>query len=59
MKKNCSCPWKIVKKLLRIFAAVFGVLFVIYMWNLDMKAVGFTYKWLNKFHDRKPADTAF
>jgi hypothetical protein len=59
MKKNCACPWKLLALLLGIFTAGLGTLFIIYMWNLDMKGVGFIYKWLNKFHDRKPVDTAF
>ena len=44
---------KVLKILFRIIGISFGVLFTIYMLNLDMKLVGFIYTWLNKFHDKK------
>lgn len=43
---------KIIGKLIKWSAVIFGVLFTIYMLNLDMKLVGWLYKCLNKFHDR-------
>lgn len=52
---------KIVGKLIKWAAVIFGILFTIYMLNLDMKLVGWLYKWLNKFHDRRDGerDVAF
>lgn len=44
---------KILKFLVKFVSITFGVLFTIYMLNLDMKVVGFIYTWLNKFHDKK------
>lgn len=46
---------KVLKLLLKIFCITFGVLFGVYMLNLDMKVVGVIYTWLNKFHDKKDA----
>ena len=42
-----------LKTLFKVISITFGVLFAIYMLNLDMKLVGFIYTWLNKFHDKK------
>ena len=52
---------KIIGKLIKWSAIIFGVLFTIYMLNLAMKLVGWLYKWLNKFHDRRDGerDVAF
>ena len=52
---------KIVGKLIKWSVLIFGVLFTIYMLNLDMKLVGWLYKWLNRFHDRRDSkrDVAF
>ena len=52
---------KIFGKLLKWFTIILGVLFTIYMLNLDMKLVGWLYKWLNRFHDRRDSqrDVAF
>ncbi len=52
---------KVIGKLIKWWAILFGVLFTIYMLNLDMKLVGWLYKWLNKFHDRRDGerDVAF
>ncbi len=47
------------KTLFGILAATVGVLFTIYMLNLDMKLVGWLYTVLNKFHDRKVRDVQF
>lgn len=44
---------KVLKILFKVTGITFGVLFTIYMLNLDMKVVGFIYTWLNKFHDKK------
>ncbi|MCI9075502.1 MAG: hypothetical protein HFH10_06815 [Dorea sp.] len=44
---------KVLKILFKVISIIFGVLFTIYMLNLDMKVVGFIYIWLNKFHDKK------
>ncbi len=44
---------KLLKLLIKISCITLGVLFTIYMLNLDMKVVGFIYTWLNKFHDKK------
>ena len=58
MKKGCKIC-KLLKTLCGIMAAVVGVLFTIYMLNLDMKLVGWLYTVLNKFHDRKVRDVQF
>lgn len=44
---------KLLKLLFKIVTITVGVLFTIYMLNLDMKLVSFIYTWLNKFHDKK------
>lgn len=44
---------KVLKFLFKVTGITLGVLFTIYMLNLDMKVVGFIYTWLNKFHDKK------
>lgn len=44
---------KLLKISFRIVCITLGILFTVYMLNLDMKLVGFLYTWLNKFHDRK------
>ena len=53
--------WKILSTILRWLTIIVGVLFTIYMLNLDMKLVGWAYKWINKFHDRRDGerDVAF
>ena len=53
--------WKILGKILKWLTIITGVLFTVYMLNLDMKLVGWVYKWLNKFHDRRDGerDVAF
>ena len=58
MKKGCQIC-KLFKTLFGILAATVGVLFTIYMLNLDMKLVGWLYTVLNKFHDRKVRDVQF
>ena len=58
MKTGCKIC-KLFKTLFGIMAAVVGVLFTIYMLNLDMKLVGWLYTVLNKFHDRKVRDVQF
>lgn len=53
--------WKILGIVLTWLSIIVGVLFTIYMLNLDMKLVGWVYKWINKFHDRRDGerDVAF
>ena len=53
--------WKSLGFILKLLTVIVGVLFTVYMLNLDMKLVGWAYKWLNKFHDRKDGerDVAF
>ena len=57
MKTFC----KILRTIIKWLTVITGVLFTIYMLNLDMKLVGWAYKWLNKFHDRRDGtrDVAF
>ncbi len=52
---------KVLGIILKLLAVIAGVLFTVYMLNLDMKLVGWAYKWINKFHDRKDGerDVAF
>ena len=56
-----KCVLKICAFLLKWLAILTGVLFTIYMLNLDMKVVGWAYKWINRFHDRRDGerDVAF
>ncbi len=53
--------WKVLGIVLTCLSVIVGVLFTIYMLNLDMKLVGWVYKWINKFHDRRDGerDVAF
>ena len=53
--------WKVLGIILKWMSIIVGVLFTIYMLNLDMKLVGWVYKWLNRFHDRRDGerDVAF
>ena len=57
MKTFC----KILRTIIKWLTIITGVLLTIYMLNLDMKLVGWVYKWLNKFHDRRDGtrDVAF
>ena len=57
MKTFC----KILRTIIKWLTVITGVLFTIYMLNLDMKLVGWAYKWLNKVHDRRDGtrDVAF
>ena len=50
---------RVLGVLAKITAITLPILFVIYMWNLDMKLMGLVYEVLNKFHDRKPRDIQF
>jgi len=50
---------KVVKKLIAIFAALIGVLFVVYFWNLDQKLMAWAYTQVNKLFDRKKVDQKF
>ena len=56
-----KCVLKICAFLLKWLVILTGVLFTIYMLNLDMKVVGWAYKWINRFHDRRDGerDVAF
>ena len=51
--------WKVIAKIAAILAAVIGVLFVIYFWNLDQKLMGWAYKQVHKIFDRKKTDIKF
>ena len=44
---------------LKILAAVTGVLFIVYFWNLDQKVLGWSYVQVNKIFDRKKTDIKF
>ena len=46
-------------KIAKILAAVTGVLFVVYFWNLDQKVLGWSYVQVNKIFDRKKTDIKF
>ncbi len=51
--------FKILWKICLILAAVIGVLFVVYFWNLDQKLLGWAYVQVNRIFDRKPTDIKF
>ncbi|MEG1789084.1 MAG: hypothetical protein RR055_00795 [Oscillospiraceae bacterium] len=57
-KKGCKCC-KLFKVLFGVLLSAGGLLFTVYMLNLDMKLVGWLYVVLNKFHDLKPRDVQF
>ena len=48
----CRCK-KIFKILFLSALAFFGITFIIFIFNLDMKGAGFAYTWLNNYHDKK------
>lgn len=50
MKRKCK---KILKILCLISAAFFSITFIIFIFNLDMKAAGVAYTWLNDYHDKQ------
>ena len=50
---------KLLLKLLSILAAVLGVLFAVYFWNLDQKLLGWAYVQVNRIFDRKKQDVKF
>ncbi|MEE1113772.1 MAG: hypothetical protein UHN88_01700 [Eubacterium sp.] len=50
---------KIAGKILKILGVLFGVLFVVYFWNLDQKVMEFAYKLVNEIFDRKKTDQRF
>ena len=54
----CKCC-KVFFKILSILAAVIGVLFVIYFWNLDQKVLGWAYTQVNRIFDRKKVNIKF
>lgn len=49
----------VCKKTVKLLTTVVGVLFVVYFWNLDQKALGWVYKQVNTMFDRKPANIKF
>ena len=51
--------FKILFKLAMFLAAVIGVLYVVYFWNLDQKLLGWAYVQVNKIFDRKQTDIKF
>ena len=51
--------FKVLWKIALILAAVIGVLFVVYFWNLDQKVLGWAYVQVNKIFDRKQTDIKF
>ena len=50
---------ELIKKVLLILAAVVGLLFVVYFWNLDQKVLGWAYKQVNLMFDRKKVNQVF
>lgn len=55
MNKFC----KIFGKILKIFAVITSILFVVYFWNLDQKVLAIFYKIMNSVFDRKKTDIKF
>ena len=55
MEKLAKAIWKLIVVLL----VVVGVLFVVYVWNLDQKVLGWAYKQVNAMFDRKKVDLVF
>ena len=51
--------FKVLRTVILILAAVSGVLFVIYFWNLDQKLLGWAYVQVNRIFDRKQTDIKF
>ena len=50
---------KVIKKAVKLFTMVVGVLYVVYFWNLDQKVLGWAYRQVNAMFDRKPANIHF
>ncbi len=50
---------KLILKIIQILAVFFGVLFVVYFWNLDQKLMAWAYTQVNKIFDRKKQDLNF
>ena len=51
--KTCMKIRKILKILLLSALAFFGITFIIFMFNLDMKGAGLAYNLLNRWHDKQ------
>ncbi len=51
--------FKVILKIATFLAAVMGVLFAVYFWNLDQKLLGWAYVQVNKIFDRKQTDIKF
>ena len=50
---------KFFKKLIKVLVITVAALFVVYIWNLDQKLLGWVYKQVNTIFDRKPVDIKF
>ena len=51
--------WKFIKKLIKILVITVAALFVVYVWNLDQKLLGWGDKQVNLIFDRKKVDLVF
>ncbi|MBQ6442117.1 MAG: hypothetical protein IJJ13_05955 [Lachnospiraceae bacterium] len=50
---------KVIKFFVCLFLLLFGLLFLIYFFNLDQKLMEFGYRFVNKVFDRKKTDLNF
>lgn len=51
--------FKFILGLVKVLLVTVVVLFVVYFWNLDQKALGWVYKQVNAMFDRKKVDIVF
>ncbi len=60
MKEKKKCPvCKVVKTTAKIACVATGTLFVVYMFNIDQKALAWVYARINEMFDRKDVDIKF
>lgn len=50
---------KFIRTVIGLFLGFFGILFLIYFFNLDQKLMEFAYRFVNKVFDRKKTDINF
>ncbi len=50
---------KVIKFFVSLILVLFGLLFLIYFFNLDQKLMEFAYRFVNKVFDRKKTDLNF
>ena len=54
-----KCIFKTLGLLLKILGWATGILFIVYMWNLDQKLLSWAYVQVNHIFDEKKTDIKF